>query len=421
MFEGVTRGIENEASVLGQVITHAPAAIWDDIAGDWKNHRGALLEKGAISAAAGLGLGVLLSRSNFLVGGVLTGLAVAQGVDAGRSAFSLMGKAWGADSAARRDLLARQAIAGIGRCGADALETSTGFLAGGGAGIMLSRQFGATDALALAVRDRINDPARYRFEQSGSAVGHSLKNVLPDSLRDRAAFIGPGTERLPAALVAADGKVDVLNLSRILADKHPWTESERLVGTPDGQVARVMSGTEEWRSVRLSDLKASRTARGGPAGVELPAIDRPGRISFHTHPPEGMGESYLVSGARPSVNDLKATMDVGLIQSGPVTTVYEGAARSFMDSVSRGKPFEPTLRAVFFDRTRQLAASLETAWRADRGSFESAVIRPLDYQATAKVLSAWDKQWSSLSDIPTDSSFFSKPGALEFVKLGVYK
>ncbi len=424
MLEDFARGLKNEASVFGQVAENVPGAVWDEIKKDWQNHRTKLLAKEGVSLALGIGAGLALARSPFMVKGVLGALGIYQGCQLLSSAGAVAGRAWHADTDASRRLLVNEATAGISTAGAGILETTPTFLLGGGVSAFAGSRFAATRGLALSVREQINDPLHYNWQQGTAAGGRLAREAVPTAVRERLAWLGPGTRQLPESLLAADGKINILETARLMKEMHPWRETETLLRMPEGNVGRAMLGREQWASVRLSDMKVSRTYTGSDLEVKLPFPDREGRISFHTHPPEGMSRYYPVSGARPSVEDLKATMETGIIQSGTHTTIYQGAAREFLQSQVGKTPFQPELRAIILDPEKQLAAELCTEWAPATGDFIPTVARPLDYAETQKVLSAWDRKWSSISEIPTDHqvmSRFADPHVFEFLKLGVYK
>lgn len=431
VFESIAKGIKNEASVLGQVLSDAPGAIWDEVKNDWQHHRGKMLTKEGISLAVGVGTGIALSRSSFLVKGVLGLLAGYQGYHLLSSTGAVIGRAWHADSERYQHALAREATVGLSKAGADLLETTPAFMLGGGVGMLAGGRFGATRTMALTMREHVNNPLESGCERMASAVAQSPKalglaaaELVPGSLRERCAWVGPGTRQLPASLLSADGKINILETSKIMADLHQPMAENVPVGASHGWFGRTATHSEQWASVRLTDLKVTRTYAGKSLELKMPFPDREGRLMFHTHPPEGMSATYPVAGARPSIADLKSTVDVGIIQSGPLTTIYQGAAREFAASELGRTPFQPTLRALFLDRERQLAAELTTRWMPAAQAYQPSIIRPLDYSQATKILSNWDRRWSSIAAIPTDTEVLTNlanPHVFEFLKLGVYK
>ncbi len=424
LFEDISRGLKNEASVFGQVLADVPSAVWKEIGEDWNKNCGKLLTKEGLSLGLGAATGIALARSPFLAKGVLGALFAYQGYDVGTKLFSLAGRAWDTDSPIDRQILSQHATKGISRALADVAETTPAFMLGGGAGMYAGRRFSATNNFALSVRDRLNDPAQYSVGKLNAAIEEGAANLIPAATRERWAFGGPGSERLPAKLMTENGKLDLLDLSRLMAERHPWIERETLVRLDDGKIGRMMLGTEQWRSIRLADMKASRTYIGSDLELKVPFADRSGNVTFHTHPPEGMSATYPVAGARPSIFDLRNTSDVGIIQSGELTTIFKGAAREFAESRIAGKPFEPTLNSIVFDRQAQMAFELKTVWSDQLQGFQPTFTRPLNYSEAKNVLSAWDRDWSSISSIASDYSMLkdmSNPKAFEFLKLGVYK
>ncbi len=424
MFEDISRGLKNEAAVFGQVLSDVPSAVWKEISNDWNNQSGKLLAKEGIALGLGVGTGIALARSPFLAKGVLGALLAYQGYDLGSKLTSLAGRAWHADSAIDRLMLSSQATTGVSRALADVAETTPAFMFGGGAGMYAGRKFSATNSFALSVRERLNDPAQFGFGKITSSIGEGARDLIPAATRERFAYFGSGSEKLPTTLMAADGKLNLLELSKLMAERHPWIERETLVRLNDGKIGRMMLGNEQWRSIRLADMKASKTYTGSDLELKLPLADRPGKVPFHTHPPEGMSATYPVVGARPSIFDLKNTSEVGIIQSGEMTTIYKGAAQEFAESRIAGRPFEPVLNSVIFDREAQLAFELKTVWSDELQGFQPTFARPLNYGETRRVLSSWDRDWSSISSISSDYNvlkYGSDPRAFEFLKLGVYK
>jgi hypothetical protein len=293
---------------------------------------------------------------------------------------SVLGRAWDADTDSARQLLVNEASTKMGREAATMLETAPAMAVGGGAGVWASRRVAALDRLAFKVTEKVEFP---------------MRAGVPEKLH----WWGPGTERLPKTLLKLDGNLDILQLSEMLAKRHPWERVEVI------------------RSVRLSDMKASRPAPGTPLETELGFADQPGHVVFHSHPPALRRGGTVVSGARPSIEDLVATMDVGIIQSGDLTTIYEGAARHVGGP---GKGFNPTLRSVILDRQNQLAVELETRWMPELKDYQPAVARPLSYDDTVRVLSNWDRWWKSIQEIPTDMSSLASPAATRLLKIGAH-
>ncbi len=372
--------LKNETSVVGQTLVDAPGAIWDEVANDWNNDRRNLLTRAGVSVGMGAGFGVLLSRSPLLGGTVVAAGTAYFGLKLASGVTPVMGRAWDADTDSERQALVAEASSKIGREGATLLETAPGLAVGGGAGIWASRRVAALDRMAFKVTEVAEFPAR---------------QMIPEKLH----WVGPGTERLPKTLLKPDGRVDMFQLSELLAKRHPWQSVEVI------------------RSVRLSDMKASRPAPGTPIETELGFADKPGHILFHSHPPALRNGGSIVSGARPSVEDLAGTMDAGIIQSGDLTTIYEGAARHVGVSA---KGFSPTLRSVIIDRKNQLAVELETRWSPDLRAYHPAVPRPLNYDQTVKVLSNWDRWWKSIEEIQTDFGALASPASTRLLKIGAH-
>jgi len=379
-FEDITRHVQNEASVVGQVLAEAPKAVWDEITNDCKNDRAGLELRAGISFVIGLGSGIALARSPVLGKCVFGTVGVYQSLRMASSVASVMGRAWDADSDQQRQSLVAEARASLAREGATALETLPTFAAGGAAGGFAARRVGVLDRFAYRVAEKVELP-----------------------MRDTLMFVGPGTERLPKTLMGSDSQLDVLTLSEMLSQRHPWM------------------GIEEARALRLSDLKLGRTIRGTDSSLDVLPDERPGRILFHTHPERGLSRSgYSVPGARPSLRDIANTGEFGIIQSGQLTTVYQGGRADFLANHADPTAFSPNLRAVVLDRENQLAVHLDTSWDWKKGDFIPHTARPLDYAETLRTLSSWDRSWASISAISSDFNAITKPGMLDLLKLGAY-
>ncbi|MBI4533232.1 MAG: hypothetical protein HY711_04725 [Candidatus Melainabacteria bacterium] len=382
MLEDLGQHVRNEAAVVGQVLAQAPGAIWEEICNDWQHDRHNLLKREGCALGVGAGLGVLLSRSPVLGGVALAVPTFAYGLGMASAVTSVLGRAWDANTQASRQALVSETTSKLAREGATTLETMPALILGGGAGVWASRRVYALDRLAFGVTEAAEFPAR---------------SLIPERL----SWVGPGTKKLSSTLLMADGSFDALKLSELLASQHPW------------------QGVEVARAVRLSDMRVSRAMPGTPFSNQLGFPDAPGRVLFHTHPPVLATNGRSVLGARPSIGDLKETLDVGIIQSGEVTTIYQGAAREFVASHTAGTSFSPVMRAVTLDRQHQTALAWETRWDSSAGSYVPTLPTPLDYNQTLQVLSRWDRQWSSIQAITPDWGFFANPD-IALLKLGVY-
>lgn len=372
MFEDLTKSLKNEASVIGESLANAPAAIWDELRKDFSApERGNLIQRELAYGGAGLGIGVLLHRTPGFARFGLGALAAVQGLRIIGAVGSVAGRAWDADEDWQRKALVDEATRKLGTEGASIVESTPAMIFGGVAGGALSRRVAVLDAAAFRTADKIS-------------------------------FIGPGTEKMPKGLMKPDGRLDIVALSQQLAERHPW------------------KGVEVGRSVRLSDMKASRPTVGTETGLVTASHDRAGRVFFHTHPPE-LGSTTKVLGARPSYGDVVSTKELGVINSGTVTTVYEGLAAEAAAANAAGKPFNATLRAVVFDHQSKLAIELQNGWNPISQSWAPNPPRFIDYGETVKTLSNWDRSWSSISAIAPDSQALLNPAFRSFLKLGTYE
>jgi hypothetical protein len=367
VFEDLSKGVKNEASVIGGTLANAPGAIWDELRKDFtqEDRRDGLIkrEAGAFTFAAGAALALQRVPSFAKLG--LGALGAYQGLRLVSGFTGIVGDAWNADSEQQRKALVNRATGTFSREAATVLETTPAFLVGGGAGVMAGRRMAALDNMAFRVADRTS-------------------------------WIGPRTEKLPTSLLTKDGGVNMIGLSRELAARHEW------------------AGAEVGRSIRLTDLKAGRPTTGKALEFEAAFPDRMDRVMFHTHPP--VVDKHMNLGARPSVKDVIATADTGIVQSGQLTTIYEGIARQ---KLALGKEAPTTLRAVVLDHNNQVAVHLENVADLATGRWIGSVPRPIDYQQAVKVLSNWNRDWAAISKIRADELAVLEPSAIRMMKLGM--
>lgn len=382
VFDRLSQGIENEASVIGRTLAGAPAAIWDELSDDFQKDYKNLLKREAASLGIGAAGGLILSRSQILGRAFVAIPAAYFGLKMAHAATSVVGRAWDADSEAERDSLVSEASRSLGREAATTIETMPAFLAGGAAGMAVGRNSRHLDRLAFAVAES----AEFR-----------LRGLLPERVHWR----GPGTEKLPASIVGADGQVNMVRLTELLAERHSW------------------SGVEVGRSISLAEARMSRAMKGTPFSNDLGFHDVAGRVTFHTHPPLLPAKGDIIPGARPSLSDLAATAEVGIIRSGRLTTIFKGERSEIAAAALRGEEYSPVLRSVVLDRENRLAVELQSRFSMKTREFEAAIPRTLDYDATIRVLSRWDRKWSTLESIPTDHSALASPLAARLLRLGL--
>lgn len=340
--------LENVAKVTARTLSQTPSAFYDELSGDIRNHPADLLTRVAGGAAIGAVGTVLLKNQRVALVAAVAGIGW-QGFEAASSLTGFVKKAASADTDAARQRLADTSAQNLGRSLTNFTEAAPGMALGGYA---VSRAFGAPPV----------------YNRIGKAVDDKL--VMP--VKDRVAFIGPGSERLPLSVVSKDvqGKatVDVLELSRILGDKHPW------------------KGVETGSTVDLTSLKLSRAVAGTRDELKwLPGSTKADKIPFHIHGPEaGVG-------ARPSLSDLLATRGLGIVKQGDQVAFYAGQFEqlTMMKNAGKIELFQPSMRTVVVDHASQSARSLTGSYDRVLG-WQMNETRHLDYQGTLKALKALD-------------------------------
>ena len=339
---------ENVAKVTARTLSQTPSAFYDEISRDIKEQPADVLARtvgGAVIGAVGT---VLLKNQKVALVATVAGLGW-QGYEAASSVTGFVKKAASADSDSARQRLADASAHNLGRSLTNFTEAAPGMLLGGYA---VSRMYGAPPI----------------YNRIGDAVDKKL--VFP--VKDRLAFVGPGVERVPASLVTKDlqGKatVDVLELSRILGEKHPW------------------QGVETGRTLDLNSLKLSRPISGAEQTLPwLPGSNKAGKIPFHTHGPDaGVG-------ARPSLDDLLVTKGLGIVKQGDQVAFYAGQFDQLRSMKVAGKLefFQPNMRTVIVDHASQTARRLTGSFDRVLG-WQMNETKQLDYQGTLKALKALD-------------------------------
>ncbi|CAN5573984.1 hypothetical protein BH11CYA1_BH11CYA1_20820 [soil metagenome] len=339
---------ENVAKVTARTLSQTPSAFYDEISRDISQRPADALTRVAGGAAIGAVGTVLLKNQKVALVAAVAGLSW-QGYEAVSSLSGFVSKAAVADNDAARERLAAVSSHNLGRSLTNFTESAPGMLLGGyGA----SRAFGAPPL----------------YGRIGSAVEEKM--IMP--VRDRLAFVGPGSERLPASLLGKDlqGKatVDALELSRILGEKHPW------------------KGVETGQTLDLASLKLSRSVVGKEETMSwLPGTTKPGKIPFHIHGPEAR------VGARPSLDDLLATRGLGIIKQGDQVAFYAGQFEqvNMMKTAGKLEFFQPSMRTVVVDHATQTARSLSGSFDRSLG-WQMNETKHLDYQGALKALKALD-------------------------------
>src|SRR4030095_8088123 len=182
-------------------------ALWDEFSNDGNHDRRNLLARSGVSLGIGAGLGVVLSRSPLIGGAVVAAGSLYYGLKLSSGVTAVLGRAWDADTDSERQLLVTEASHKMGREAASMLETAPAMAIGGGAGVWASRRVAALDRMAFKVTEAAEFP---------------MRAGLPEKLH----WVGPGTERLPKTLLKPDGSLDILQLSEMLAKRHPWQRAE---------------------------------------------------------------------------------------------------------------------------------------------------------------------------------------------------
>lgn len=350
-----TDRVANAAAVTGRVVLETPGAIWDEIHYDLKERPGEVLKTGAVSTGVGFGATALLERYPRTAGLALAGLLTYQGIKYGGETLGFLKDASGASDEASRQFYVNQGKNALGREGALLVESTPGLLAGG---YLASRTLGT--------------PRLY--DQIGSLAE---RRVLAPA-RDYYSFRGPGSMRLSETAINAEGRVNVLEIGETLASRHAWT------------------GVETGRTVDLLSLRASRAASGTAGSVELPMPNRAGRITFHTHAPDG------AIGSRPSLIDIQNTRDFGIIQRGNQTTYFVGRAAEHDAALATGAQRPLDMKALILDSERQSAFLLESTWQGEAVGWSQYMPRYVDYNQARTTLKALDitKPWSQFESIP---------------------
>ena len=346
--ESFTDHLSNEWHVIEKVASNAPSAIFDAVKNDIAGHPEHAVGEAILGGAAGAGTAILAERAPYLTAAVIGGLALYQVGKATAHTIGQLKDAWNADTNIKQEAIADRAIDSLSRHGADLLESMPAFIAGGYAGDYALSRSALLNGLATKVTENFEFPFR--------------RYVVPESL----SWLGPGSARLAEGTVAADGSVNALSLAEALAKQHPW------------------KGVEVARSVDLNAGKMSRALPGTADEVSMGFADRTGRIPFHTHNPEGEFSSL------PSIWDIKATKDLGIIQSGDSTTFYIGRdalQRSTALDSGTTTASQPLLKALVYDRQQHNAFMVNGAYDAVSNEWSGLHIKPLDLQATANALS----------------------------------
>lgn len=357
--EAESSAIENVASVTARTLSQTPKAFYDEISNDIVNRPADALARMGGGAAIGVIGTVLLKNPKVAAVATVVGVGYTA-IEGGSTLLNFVSKASDAGSEQARAQLARESSHNLGRSLTNFTEAAPGMVIGG---YMTSKAFGA--------------PPLYR------RAGQYAKDEVIMPVKDKLAFIGPGTERLPAALLNAEKQADVLEISRILGAKHPW------------------KGVETGRTLDLNTLKLSRQVSGSESTMSwLPGSTKADKIPFHIHGPNsGVG-------ARPSLDDILATRELGIIKHGDKTAFYVGQfdELSVLQKAGKADLLQPGMRTVVVDHANKTASRLTGRYDSVSG-WQFDAPKTLDYQGTLKALKAVDMRnpWSTLESIGVKS------------------
>ncbi len=351
---------ENVAKVTALTLAQTPSAFYDELSRDIKERPAEALTRVAGGAAIGAVGTVLLKFPKVATAVTFAGLAW-QGYEAVDTFSSFAKKASGASTESERSKLAQASSHNLGRSLTNFTEAAPGMVLGGWGA---SKAFGA--------------PPVY------GRIGRAVEDKIIMPVKDRVAFIGPGTERLPASILKGEGKIDMLEVSRILGEKHSW------------------KGIETGRTLDLNSLKLSRPVAGNETHIPwLPGSNKSGKVPFHIHGPEA------TVGTRPSIYDIMATKGLGIIKRGDQVAFYIGHSDelALMQNAGKAELFKPGMRTVIVDHAEKTAQRLTGRYDKVQGWFFDQS-QPLDYGSALKTLKSLDvaKPWSSLEAISGQQS-----------------
>lgn len=381
---------ENVLVTTRDTLAKTPSKILEELQNDFTQNPGKVATVAVASTALGFGTTAMLSKFPKVGPYVVAGVAAYQGIRYAGNALDFLSEASSADTDFQRQLLVERASSGLGREGAMMIEGTPGLIAGG----------------ALATK-MVGTPPAFR------AVGSFVERNTPGSISrataatkefvsEQWAFRGPGKMALPENILAADGKVNALELSEVLIPKHVW------------------KGVETGRSIDLLGGRISKPLYGKPTSLDPGFRDQPGRILFHTHGPES------TIGTRPGLFDLKATQDFGIISRGKQTAFFVGQGREFNAAVAAGteKAFAPKLQTLVLDSERQSAFVLESVWQPQLSAWHPAVPKFVDFKSAKAALTKIDitKPWPQIQEIPALPSIRGQNvdlSALQWLRTGV--
>ena len=359
--------LSEKVALGGEILSRVPGKTMDQIAFDLEHNQGAVLQRMGSGAAIGLAGTALLRfapRLGYVGGALLMAKQTYDGIS-GLAGFSRDADRLSSSNLnlVRQDFVEKKSSA-LASGTANLVEAAPGLIGGGYAATKLFGTPLVYSRSAAVVTEKIVDP-----------------------IRNRAAFVGPGTEALPASLGRAD-KVDLLEMAKTIS----------------ARPGHVYNGREAGSVVDLAGMRVSRSKYGTETGLAaLPAPNKAETLTFHTHP--------LARGAHPGPEDIAATSHLGLISSGSQYGLFLGERGQMLKLLKSGQTAEhsPTLRALLFDEKTGTATRLLGTWnKADR-HWVLTERSGLNYEKTIEALRNLDtrnseKVWELITRLPADKS-----------------
>lgn len=357
MTEGWSQRTENQLSVVGQTLTRAPGAIFDEVYSDLTQRPGQVAQNTLIGGAVGYGATVLMRRAP-VIGALVAGTAlIAEGLRLTPKISAFLDEAGDANSSADRTLLAQRGAKGIGHEGALFVET------------LPAAGFGSKLALAAVEK---NGLARNISFGVAEKLEFPLRRMLPDEML----FRGPGT-KLRTSLMTGEDTIDLIGAARTLPAQKPYSvEYGRMIDPTTGRMSWKLPGTAD--------------------AVELGVVQKPGQVSIHLHDP-GVLQPLV-----PTVKDWRAVPKdaVGLIKAGDDNLVaYIGLGNEPIAAGSNAH-----VRAVVLEGKTRQAFLHDYVAKADTQTLSLTNLQPgvrLDFDDALRAFNQTKQfnPWSTLSTI----------------------
>lgn len=344
------------ARVSGRAIAGAPRATIEHVIDDIQHKPVDVLARAGAAFAVGA-IGTVMMKNPKMAAAFAApfiGVELAKTTVATGTYINEAGRAKGQDAEDRMAQVGRDAL---GRSGANLIESTPGVIAGG----VFASRFAGTPQIYTRIGDKIS------------------QNVLLP-VKDRAAFIGPGSEKLASSLSVGESRLNVDALGRLLSSKHDY------------------KGLEVGRTLDISSMRLSRTIKGTADDIGyLPASVKPDKIPFHVHGPDAP------VGVRPSLSDLSATNNLGIIKQGDKMAFYVGNSNEYaaMARTGTSQHFSPELRSIIIDNKAREAVRLTGQFSPGQGLTSTSAQR-LDFDKTIQTLSRLDmtQVWAEFKAIP---------------------